>query len=82
MDMAGNIRHCGNYFRAATCVRQSSEWEMRDLQGSFQQLKDHFLYEERGEQKIILHYGSWAESAPINFYAASQHQRHFNPLNQ
>jgi hypothetical protein len=56
MDMAGNIRHCGNYFRAATCVRQSSEWEMRDLQGSFQQLKDHFLYEERGEQKIILHY--------------------------
>lgn len=40
--------------RQATSVRQASEWGMRGFQGSFPRLKDRFLYEERGERKLML----------------------------
>jgi hypothetical protein len=40
--------------REATAMRQSAEWGMRAIQSSFPRLKDRFIYEEFGEQKIIL----------------------------
>ena len=36
--------------REATSMRQSAEWGMRALQGSFPRLKDKFLYEEGGKK--------------------------------
>jgi len=38
----------------ASSLRQSSEWGMRGLQGSFPRIKDHFLYEENGERLPML----------------------------
>eukprot|EP00171_Calliarthron_tuberculosum_P022248 IDg22248t1 len=40
--------------RQATSARQASEWGMRALQGSFPRIKDQFIYEERGERKLML----------------------------
>lgn len=40
--------------RQATSVRQASEWGMRGFQGSFPRIKDRFIYEERGERKLML----------------------------
>ena len=41
-------------FREATSLRQSSEWGMRGFKGSFPRVRDKFIYEERGEKKMIL----------------------------
>eukprot|EP00563_Minutocellus_polymorphus_P004199 CAMPEP_0181033814 /NCGR_PEP_ID=MMETSP1070-20121207/7455_1 /TAXON_ID=265543 /ORGANISM="Minutocellus polymorphus, Strain NH13" /LENGTH=444 /DNA_ID=CAMNT_0023111261 /DNA_START=127 /DNA_END=1457 /DNA_ORIENTATION=+ len=38
----------------ATSMRQSSEWGMHSLQGTFPRLKDRFVYEERGDRKLML----------------------------
>ncbi len=38
----------------AKAMRQSAEWGMRSLQASFPQLKDRFIYEEFGEQRLIM----------------------------
>ena len=38
--------------RAATSMRQSAEWGMRGLQGSFPRLRDRIKYEDRGERRI------------------------------
>jgi hypothetical protein len=38
----------------ATSLWQSFEWGMRGLQGSFPRLKDRFMYEEYGEQLLVL----------------------------
>lgn len=40
--------------REATSMRQTSEWGMRGMQGSFPRLKDRIKYEEGGERRIIL----------------------------
>ena len=40
--------------REATSMRQSAEWGMRMLQAGFPRLKERFVYEERGERRIIL----------------------------
>ena len=40
--------------KQATSLRQSSEWGVRALQGTFPRMKDRFSYEERGERKIML----------------------------
>jgi hypothetical protein len=40
--------------RAATSVRQLSEWGMRMIQAQFPRLKDPLLYEENGERRVIL----------------------------
>ena len=40
--------------RAATSVRQLSEWGMRQIQGKFPRMLDKMRYEERGERRIIL----------------------------
>lgn len=40
--------------RQATSARQASEWGMRAFQGTFPRLKDRFIYEERGERKVVL----------------------------
>ena len=40
--------------RQATAMRQSAEWGMKLLQCSFPRLKDRFIYEERGERRIML----------------------------
>ncbi len=37
----------------ASSLRQSSEWGMRGLQGSFPRFKDRFLYEENGERHVL-----------------------------
>ena len=41
-------------FRAATSVRQLSEWGMRMIQAQFPRLKDPLHYEENGERRVIL----------------------------
>ena len=38
----------------ATSMHQSAEWGMRSLQSSFPQIKDRFVYEEKGEKRIML----------------------------
>ena len=43
-----------NTIRQATSFRQSAEWGMRMFQGSFPRMKDRFIYEERGERKLML----------------------------
>ena len=40
--------------RAATSVRQLSEWGMRMISGSFPRMKDPILYEEKQDRKVIL----------------------------
>jgi hypothetical protein len=40
--------------REATAMQQSAEWGMRAIQSLFPCLKDCFIYEEYGKQKIIL----------------------------
>ena len=40
--------------RAATSVRQLSEWGMRMIQAQFPRLKDPLQYEENGERRVIL----------------------------
>mgnify|MGYP000125822197 FL=1 len=40
--------------RAATSVRQLSEWGMRTIQAQFPRLNDALDYEENGERKVIL----------------------------
>jgi hypothetical protein len=40
--------------RQATLVRQTAEWGMRMIQMLFSWIKDLFVYEERGEQRICL----------------------------
>lgn len=40
--------------RQATSVRQGAEWGMRAFQGSFPRMKDRFVYEERGERKVMI----------------------------
>ena len=40
--------------RAATSVRQLSEWGMRMIGGSFPRLKDALAYEENDDRKVIL----------------------------
>jgi DDE superfamily endonuclease len=40
--------------RAATSVRQLSEWGMRMIQAQFPRLKDPLVYEENGERRVIL----------------------------
>jgi hypothetical protein len=40
--------------RAATSVRQLSEWGMRTIQAQFPRLKEALDYEENGERKVIL----------------------------
>jgi hypothetical protein len=40
--------------RQATSARQTSEWGMLTMQASFPRVKDRFVYEERGEQRIVL----------------------------
>jgi hypothetical protein len=41
--------------RAATSVRQLSEWGMRMIQGQFPRMKDKMGFEEFGERKVIQH---------------------------
>jgi hypothetical protein len=40
--------------RQATSVQQLSEWGMRGLQASFPRLKDRLMWEEKGEQRLVL----------------------------
>jgi hypothetical protein len=40
--------------RQATSARQTTEWGMLTMQASFPRVKDRFVYEERGKQKIVL----------------------------
>jgi hypothetical protein len=35
-------------------MRQAAEWGMRSIQSLFPRLKDQFVYEEGGEQHIVL----------------------------
>ena len=53
-DRNGRFRQNPALFRAATSLRQLSEWGMRGFQASFPRLKDPLMYEERGERKVIL----------------------------
>jgi hypothetical protein len=50
----GGPRLHSSIHKQATALRELAEWGMRGLQGSFPCLKDHLLYEERGERRIIL----------------------------
>ncbi len=41
--------------RAATSIRQSAEWGMKQFQSSFPRIKDNISFETCGERRIILH---------------------------
>lgn len=47
-------RRAASLIEEAMSLRQTSEWGMRGLQGSFPRLKDRFKIEDFGERKIIL----------------------------
>ena len=49
MDIEGLLEN-----RDATSVRQLSEWGMRMIEGQFPRIKDPFMYETKGNRKIIL----------------------------
>lgn len=40
--------------RQTTSARQTAEWGMLTIQASFPRVKDRFIYEERGERRIVL----------------------------
>jgi hypothetical protein len=40
--------------RQATSVRQTAEWGMLTMQASFPRVKERFVYEERGERRLVL----------------------------
>jgi hypothetical protein len=40
--------------KQAGSMRQSAEWGMRALQSSFPRLKEHLIYEEHGERRLII----------------------------
>ena len=54
LDRQGRVRNTREMHKAATSVRQLSEWGMRGLQASFPRLKDRIKYEEFGERKIFI----------------------------
>ena len=53
-DRQGRVRRDSEIHKAATSVRQLSEWGMQGLQASFPRLKDRLRYEEFGERKVIV----------------------------
>jgi hypothetical protein len=40
--------------RQTTSARQTAEWDMLSIQASFPRVKDRFIYEERGERRIVM----------------------------
>ena len=40
--------------RQTTSARQTAEWGMLSIQASFPRVKDRFIYEERGERRIVM----------------------------
>lgn len=40
--------------RQTTSARQTAEWGMLSIQSSFPRVKDRFIYEERGERRIVM----------------------------
>jgi hypothetical protein len=40
--------------RQTTSARQTAEWGMLSIQASFPRLKDRFIYEERGERRLVM----------------------------
>jgi hypothetical protein len=47
-----NIEH--QLRRQTTSARQTAEWGMLSIQASFPRVKDRFVYEERGERRIVM----------------------------
>jgi hypothetical protein len=71
IDNQGNVDLYLQIQRQATLVRQMSEWGMRGLQASFPRLKDRIIYEENGEQRLIMElfvylYNYWAAVVGMN----------------
>ncbi len=66
------LRGRSNYGkRAATSARQTTEWGMLTIQASFPRIWDWFIYDERGERRIVLKmfvllYNLWARMVGIN----------------
>jgi hypothetical protein len=57
--------------REVTSARQTAEWGMLTIQASFPRIRDRFIYEEHGEQRIVLKmfvllYNLWARMVGIN----------------
>ena len=48
------VIHTMKLNKEATSMRQSAEWGMRALQGSFPRLTNRFRFEEKGERGIML----------------------------
>ena len=40
--------------RQTTSARQTAEWGMLSIQASFPRIKDRFIYEERGERRLVM----------------------------
>ena len=40
--------------RQATSARQMAEWGILTMQASFPRVKERFVYEERGERRLVL----------------------------
>ncbi len=57
--------------RQTTSARQTAKWGMLSIQLSFPRIKDQFIYEEQGEQQIVMKllvllYNMWAQMVGIN----------------
>ena len=63
----------------ATSCRQSAEWGMRGLQGSFPRLKDRIIYEENGEQAIILRFITLLYNYKVQNVGINQILSHYMP---
>jgi DDE superfamily endonuclease len=77
IDQHGRVRQHSSIHKQATALRQLAEWGMRDLQGSFPPLKDRLLYEERGEQWIILEMIVLLYNFPASTVGMNQIQSNF-----
>ena len=63
----------------ATSCRQAAEWGMQGLQGSFPRLKDRIIYEENGEQEIILKFIALLYNYRVRSVGINQILNHYMP---
>jgi hypothetical protein len=65
--------------RAATSVRQSAEWGMKQFQSSFPRIKDNIRFETGGERRIILRLFVYLYNFRTNCVGCNQIRSTFMP---
>ncbi len=63
----------------ATSLKQAAEWGMRSFQSSFPWVKDWFVYEERGKQRLTLKILVYLYNLHAKIVGINQLQNYYMP---